>query len=82
MFASMDLGVTNDRQRTGGEQAAQITIAPLGDVTELFLATAGVLFGHQSNPGRKVPSRSEGFRVGNAGNERGRQYRPDAWYLI
>src|SRR4030095_6239796 len=51
-------------------------------LTELLLATAGVLRSYQPNPGREVPSRSESFRIGNAGNKRGRQGRPNTWYLI
>src|SRR5262245_63107986 len=82
MFGTVDLGIANDRQRARRKQAAQIAITTLGDAAKLFLATARVLRGHQPDPGRKVPTRSKGFRVGNAGNERGRQSRPNTRYLI
>jgi transposase len=51
VFGAVDLGVANDRQRARCEQAAQIAITTLGDVTELLLATARVLLGHQPDPG-------------------------------
>jgi hypothetical protein len=38
----MDLGITDDGERAGREQAAQITIALFADATELVLASARV----------------------------------------
>ena len=82
MLAAVDLGVTNDRQGAGGEQAAQISIASLGDATELLLASDRILLRHESNPGRKISSRSESPRIGNAGHQRRCERRSDARNLV
>src|SRR5262245_12840720 len=78
----MDLGIADHCQGACCKQAAQISIASLGNVAELLLATARVLLGNQPDPGRKVPSRSESPWIGNAGHECGGKCRPDARYLI
>jgi hypothetical protein len=54
----------------------------LGDTAESFLAPAGVLFGHEPNPGRKVAGGAKGFRVSNTRHKRGGQRRSDAGYGI
>ena len=56
MLCAMDLGIADDGERTGGEQAAQIAIALLADTTELVLAPARVLLRHEPDPGGEVPS--------------------------
>ena len=78
----MDLGITDDRQRAGREQAAQIAIALLADTAEPALAAARVLLRYQSDPAREVPSRPESLRIGDAGDQSGGQRRTDAGYLI
>jgi hypothetical protein len=40
MLGAMDLGVTYDREGAGREQAAQISIASLGNAAKLLLAAA------------------------------------------
>jgi len=54
MFGSMDLGVTDDRKRTGDKQAAQIAITLLAYIAEPVLASTRVLFRHNTDPGREV----------------------------
>src|ERR687897_3140407 len=57
MLCAVDLGIANDGECSGGEQAAQIAIALLADTAELVLAPARVLPRYQPDPGREVPSR-------------------------
>src|SRR6516162_4667168 len=78
----MDLGITDDRECAGREQAAQIAIALLADTAEPVLAAARVLLRHEPDPGREVPTRSEGLRVGNTGDQSSGQCRADARDLI
>src|SRR6266545_2760554 len=51
MLCAMDLGITNDGECAGGEQAAQIAIALLADTAELVLAPARVLLRREPDPG-------------------------------
>src|SRR5680860_665799 len=51
MLGAMDLGVTDDGECAGGEQAAQIAIALLADTAEPVLAPARVLLRHEPEPG-------------------------------
>src|ERR1035437_3644974 len=52
MLGAMDLGIADDSERAGHEQAAQIAIALLADTAEPVLAPARVLFRHEPDPGR------------------------------
>ena len=45
MLAAMDLGIANDGQRAGHEQAAQIAVTLLADTAEPVLAPAECCFG-------------------------------------
>src|ERR1700693_2718732 len=54
VFGAMDLGVTDDRKRVGHEQAAQIAVTLLAYIAEPVLASARVLFRHNTDPGREV----------------------------
>jgi hypothetical protein len=54
MFGAMDLGVTDDRKRAGHKQAAQIAVTLFAYIAEPVLASARVLFRHDTNPGREV----------------------------
>src|ERR1700724_3711150 len=54
MFGAMDLGVTDDRKRAGHKQAAQIAVTLLAYIAEPVLASARVLFRHNTDPGREV----------------------------
>src|SRR5450432_4104625 len=56
MFGAMDLGITDDGERAGHEQAAQIAVTLLAYIAEPVLASTRVLFRHEPNPGREVPS--------------------------
>jgi hypothetical protein len=51
MLGAMDLGVTDDGERTGHEQAAQIAVTLLADIAEPVLASARVLFRHDTDLG-------------------------------
>src|SRR5207249_7999638 len=68
MLGAMGLGIADDGERAGGEQAAQIAIALLADTAELVLAPARVLLRHEPDPGGEVPSRSKSLRIGDAGD--------------
>ena len=54
MFGAMDLGVADDSKRASHEQAAQIEVTLFADTAEPVLASARMLFWHQSYPGREV----------------------------
>src|SRR5664280_2543276 len=54
MLDAMDLGVADDGQCPGHEQAAQIAVTLLADMAEPVLAPARVLFRHEPDPGREV----------------------------
>jgi hypothetical protein len=54
MFGAMDLGVTDDRERTGHEQAAQIAVTLFAYIAEPVLASTRVLLRHNTDPGREV----------------------------
>ena len=51
MPGAMDLGIADDGECAGREQAAQIAIAALADIAEPLLAAARVLIRHEPNPG-------------------------------
>src|ERR1700722_19890886 len=63
---AVDLGIANDSECAGHEQAAQIAIPLFADTAEPIPTPARVLFGNQPDPGREVATRSEGFRIGDA----------------
>jgi hypothetical protein len=54
MLSAMDLGIADDGERAGHEQAAQIAIALLADTSELVLAPARMLLRHEPDPGREI----------------------------
>src|SRR5260370_705731 len=54
MFGAMDLGVTDDRERAGHEQAAQIAVTLFAYIAEPVLASTRVLLRHNTDPGREV----------------------------
>src|SRR3954454_15564662 len=53
VLGAMDFGITDDRKCASCEQAAQIAIALFADAAKLVLASARVLFGDESDPGRE-----------------------------
>ena len=61
--------VANDRHGAGDEQPSQIAIALLGNAAEPFLAAGRVLFGYQTDPGRKTAPRAECAPVADLGNQ-------------
>src|SRR5450755_1471670 len=54
VFGAMDLGVTDNGERAGDEQAAQIAVTLFAYIAEPVLASARMLLRHQPNPGREV----------------------------
>jgi hypothetical protein len=52
--ARTDLGITNDREGAGDEQAAQIAVPLFTDTAEPILAATRVPPRHQPDPSRKV----------------------------
>src|SRR5690349_11809944 len=79
---TVDLGIADDGQRTGHEQAAQVAITLLADTAEPVSASARMLLGHQPDPGREVASRAECFRVSDAGDQGRGKCGADARNLI
>src|SRR5260370_24690568 len=77
MLGAVDLGVADDGECTGHEQAAQIAVPLFADAAEPVLAPTRVLLRNETNPGREVTSRSEGPGVSNTRGQSGRQYRTD-----
>src|ERR1700730_11037572 len=53
VLGAMDLGIADDRQCAGREQAARIAIALFADTAELVLAPARVLLRHEPDPTEK-----------------------------
>ena len=78
----MDLGVADDGERAGNEQAAEIAVASFADTAEPVLAPARVLLRHEADPGREITSRSEGSRIGNGRDQSGGQCRTDTRYIV
>jgi len=66
VLGPMDFGIANNGERSGGEQAAQISIPSFADVAKLVLTAARVLLRNESDPGREVPRCSEDLRIGDA----------------
>src|SRR5271166_6636321 len=56
MLGAVDLGVADDGECTGHEQAAQIAVTLLADTAEPVLAPARVLLRNEPNPSREVTS--------------------------
>src|ERR1700687_3959594 len=54
MLGAMDLGVADDGERAGHEQAAQIAVTLLADIAKPVLASTRVLLRHDTDPGREV----------------------------
>src|SRR5450759_65561 len=54
MLGAVDLGIADDAERAGHEQAAQIAVTLLADTAEPVLAPARVLLRHEPDPGREV----------------------------
>src|SRR6266481_399589 len=82
MLGAMDLGVADNGERTGHEQAAQIAVTLLADPAKPVLAPTGVLLRNEPNPGREIPPRSEGLWVGNGSGQSSGQYRANARTII
>src|SRR5712672_2495369 len=77
MFGAVDLGIADDSECSGHEQAAQIAVTLFTDAAEPVLASTRVRLGNESKPDREVTSRSEGPGVSNARDQGGRQHRTD-----
>src|SRR5262245_49105300 len=56
MRGSVDLGIADDGECTGHEQAAQIAVTLLADIAESVLAPARVLLRNEPNPSREITS--------------------------
>ena len=56
MLGAVDLGIADDGECAGHEQAAQIAVTLLAYIAEPVLASTGVLFRHHTDPGREVAS--------------------------
>ena len=67
----MELGIADDGECAGHEQAAQIAVPLFADTAEPGPPPALVLFGYQPDPGREVATGSEDFRIGDARDQRG-----------
>jgi hypothetical protein len=78
----MDVGVADDGERAGHEQAAQIAVTLLADIAEPVLASARVLFRHDTDPGREVACWSEGLWISNGSDHSSGQHRTDAGRFI
>src|SRR6266436_6946194 len=78
MLGTVELRIADHGERTGCEQAAQITIALFADAAELVFAPTRVLLRNQPDPGREIPSRSKRLGIGNACDKSSRQRRTDA----
>src|SRR6266436_5768112 len=77
MLGTVELRIADHGERTGCEQAAQITIALFADAAELVFAPARVLLRHEPDPGREIPSRSKCLGITNARDQSSRKCRAD-----
>ena len=76
------LRVADHGHGAGDEKPSQVSIALLGDTTELVLATRCVLLRYQPNPGSQTTPRLERLPVADLGNKSGGDNRPDARNLF
>src|SRR4029077_17464983 len=58
------------RARSVDQQGSQVHVAALADAQQLRLASAGVLPGHQSQPGGQLPAVVEAVRIGDRCDQR------------
>src|SRR5262245_54432471 len=70
-----------DSSRTSRE-VREVPISLFADTAELVLAPARVLLRHKADPGRKIPPRSEGLWISDAGDQSGGERGTDAGNLI
>ena len=56
VLGAVDLGIADDGECTGHEQAAQIAVTLFADAAEPVLAPARVLLRYEPDPGREVAS--------------------------
>ena len=56
VLGAVDLGIVDDGECTGHEQAAQIAVTLFADAAETILAPARVLRRNEPDPGREVAS--------------------------
>ena len=82
ILGAMELGITDDGECAGHEQAAQIAVPLFADTAKPIPTPTRLLSGYQANLGREVTTRSKDFRVANARNQSGGQQRTDAWNAI
>src|SRR5450759_417258 len=82
VFRAVDLGIANDGECAGREQAAQIAVTLFADAAEPVLAPARALLRHEPDPGREVSSRSEDLWISNTRNQGRGQRRTDTGNLI
>ena len=54
MFGAVDLGIADDGERAGHEQAAYIAVTLFADTAEPVLATTRVLLRYEPDPSREV----------------------------
>src|SRR5476651_453872 len=77
MLGAVDLGIADDRERAGDEQAAQIAVTLFADAAEPLLTSARVLLRHEPNPGREVAPGSEHPWIRDTRDQSSRQHRTD-----
>ena len=65
MLGAMDLGVADNGERAGHEQAAQIAVTLFADTAEPVPAPARVLLRYDPDPGREI--RPDGARSATSG---------------
>ena len=82
MPGAMGLGVTDDGERPGHEQAAQIAVTLLADAAKPvpYRRWSAASAPTRSRP--EIPPRSEGLWVGNGGDDSSGQHRTDAGSFI
>ena len=72
------LGAPDHREGADDEQLSQIAVAGLADASQLLLAAARVLLGHQPDPGTEVAAGAEDLRIGDARDQGSRDQRANA----
>src|SRR6202022_4032339 len=83
MFAAVDLGIADDRQRPGPEQTARIAVALFADAAEPFPTPLECCFGTSPIQAEKFrPDRKAFGSAGNGGDDSSGQHRTDAGSFI
>ena len=76
------IGYLHHGSRAMNEQGSQIGIPPLADTQQVLFAAAGVLPGHQPEPGRQLTAVVKALDIAQRSDQRAGRDRSDPRYLL